>query len=60
MINMDKVYIVLTGYDYEGYTDIVGVFDSYDKAAALADKLQKKADKAGFGGYAEIMERVIQ
>jgi hypothetical protein len=57
---MNKVYIVLTGYDYEGYTDIVGVFDSYAKAAALADKLQKKADKAGFGGYAEIMERVIQ
>ncbi len=57
---MIKVYIVLTGYDYEGWSEVVGVFDSYSKAAELADKLQAKADKAGFGGYAEIEERVVQ
>jgi hypothetical protein len=57
---MSNVYIVMTGYDYEGWSEIAGVFDSYEKAAALADTIQKKADKAGFGGYAEIEERVIQ
>ena len=55
-----KIFIVLTGYDYEGWTEVAGVFDTYAKAAELADKLNSKAQKIGPNGYADIEERIIQ
>ena len=43
-----KVFIVIEGFDYEGFTDPNKVFDSYEKASNYRNELLKENDFTGY------------
>ena len=51
---MKKVYVVLSGWDYEGYTDI-GM-----KVFANIDDANKYAKEMGVGDYVDVMEMEVE
>lgn len=55
---MNKVYVVMKGYDYEGYTDIdMKVFANKVDAEAYAEWLKKEYE---FVDYVSIFEHDVQ
>lgn len=55
---MNKVYVVMKGYDYEGYTDIdMKVFANRADAEAYAEWLKKEYE---FVDYVSIFEHDVQ
>ena len=43
-----KVFLVIEGYDYEGYSEPNAIFDSYNKANQRRNEL---FDENSFSGY---------
>ena len=53
---MNKVYVVMKGYDYEGYTDLdMKVFSNKVDAEAYAQSI-----KTEYVDYVSVFERVLK
>ena len=44
-----KVYVLMFGFEYEGYDNEVKVFTSYDAAKAEGERVMLLKDEDGFG-----------
>lgn len=55
-----KVYIVLFGYDYEGFGEPEAVFATKEMAEAYVTKKKKAAGRDELYGAYEIFEQVVQ
>ena len=54
---MLKVYIVIEGFDYEGFSSPNKVFDAYEKASTFRNELLKEDDFPGY--HVDIIEMEV-